>query len=161
MIEKIIAAVVSLIGMVLLIIFFISYQTGNDVLGWVVATAFVLIIIIGRLLVRFPSLRYKLIRIFKSSPKNVYPQEQPIDNTRIAVPNQIKTQLFQRANHRCENPSCMQTLCLEIHHINKNRWDNDPENLIVLCPTCHALADNSSFRKAQVQNWISSNNTTN
>lgn len=159
MIEKIIAFVVSLIGMILLIVFFIAYETGNDVLGWVVATAFVLFIIIGRLLIRFPSLRNKLTGIFRSSSRNIYPKEQQIDNTRIAVPSQIKTQLFRRANHRCENPSCTQTLCLEIHHINKDHCDNSPENLIVLCPTCHALADNASFRKAQIQTWISSNNT--
>ena len=30
---------------------------------------------------------------------------------------------------------------LEVHHINGNNKDNDPLNLMLLCPNCHALTD--------------------
>lgn len=26
---------------------------------------------------------------------------------------------------------------LEVHHINENRQNNELENLVILCPTCH------------------------
>lgn len=31
------------------------------------------------------------------------------------------------------------TFILEVHHVNKDRSDNDLENLEILCPNCHAL----------------------
>lgn len=30
---------------------------------------------------------------------------------------------------------------LELHHINENHYDNRLENLLILCPNCHALTD--------------------
>lgn len=32
-------------------------------------------------------------------------------------------------------------IALELHHINGNHYDNRLENLLVLCPNCHALTD--------------------
>ena len=46
--------------------------------------------------------------------------------------------------NKCENPECGITdwhgkfLPLELHHINGNHYDNRLENLILLCPNCHA-----------------------
>jgi len=43
---------------------------------------------------------------------------------------------------RCE--TCKKTrwngkeIPLELHHINRNRFDNRLENLLILCPNCHA-----------------------
>lgn len=34
-----------------------------------------------------------------------------------------------------------QAIPLELHHINGNNRDNRLENLLVLCPNCHALTD--------------------
>lgn len=31
---------------------------------------------------------------------------------------------------------------LELHHINEDHYDNRLENLLILCPNCHALMDN-------------------
>ena len=32
-------------------------------------------------------------------------------------------------------------IALELHHVNGNHYDNRLENLLVLCPNCHALTD--------------------
>ena len=34
---------------------------------------------------------------------------------------------------------------LDVHHKDKNRENNDPLNLITLCPPCHRLIDHSSI----------------
>ena len=34
-----------------------------------------------------------------------------------------------------------QEIPLEVHHINGNNKDNDPSNLMLLCPNCHALTN--------------------
>lgn len=39
---------------------------------------------------------------------------------------------------------------LELHHINGNRFDNRLSNLQLLCPNCHALTNNYSGRKTQI-----------
>jgi 5-methylcytosine-specific restriction endonuclease McrA len=47
---------------------------------------------------------------------------------------------------RGECPVCHKyTEHLEIHHINQNRNDNRPENLIALCPDCHSKADSGEI----------------
>jgi 5-methylcytosine-specific restriction endonuclease McrA len=28
---------------------------------------------------------------------------------------------------------------LELHHVNSDRMDNSLENIVILCPNCHAL----------------------
>jgi hypothetical protein len=48
--------------------------------------------------------------------------------------------------HRCENCDLSEWLdCpipLELHHQDGNRYNNAIENLLLLCPNCHALTDN-------------------
>jgi hypothetical protein len=55
----------------------------------------------------------------------------------------LKTRLIvlAEAGYRCAVPTCRNILALDVHHI----WEvsagggDDPENLIALCPMCHAL----------------------
>jgi hypothetical protein len=54
--------------------------------------------------------------------------------TRISVPQPIREQVLKEFNHRCavggeERP--------QLHHIDENPSNNDPLNLIPLCPNCH------------------------
>ena len=51
---------------------------------------------------------------------------------------------------RCKGKEWLgETIPLELHHINGNRFDNRLSNLQLLCPNCHALTDNYSGRKMQ------------
>ena len=57
-----------------------------------------------------------------------------------------KHQIKEIAKFRCE--WCNQDFreaALHIHHINSNRDDDREANLIVLCPNCHALAEDEGY----------------
>ncbi|NOR84749.1 hypothetical protein GQ473_01390, partial [archaeon] len=54
---------------------------------------------------------------------------------RIPIPGKLKTQIFERAGHRCQK--CGRDTTPQIHHIDKNPSNNHLSNLIVLCPTHH------------------------
>jgi len=57
------------------------------------------------------------------------------------LPLKTKTIVLTVAGYRCAVPTCRGILALDMHHI----WQvsagggDDSENLIALCPTCHAL----------------------
>ena len=38
-------------------------------------------------------------------------------------------------------------ICLELHHKDGNRYNNELENLQILCPNCHSLTPNHSMKK--------------
>jgi len=55
---------------------------------------------------------------------------------------QYKEDIKKRDNYRCQNPDCWQTsnsLC--IHHINYNKKECHPSNLITLCKSCNSRAN--------------------
>ena len=51
------------------------------------------------------------------------------------------TIVLTEAGYRCAVPTCRGILALDLHHIIEVSMGggNEPENLIALCPTCHAL----------------------
>ena len=60
----------------------------------------------------------------------------------------IRNYLLEKVNYQCElcgwnkvNPATNK-IPLEIHHIDGNYENNEPSNLQVLCPNCHALTPN-------------------
>ncbi len=73
-----------------------------------------------------------------------------------SLPEDAKTELMNAVWYRCENPHCNRTEFLDVHHIvpeiigGTNRLDN----LIVLCPKCHAAADNQEITEEELQSWI-------
>lgn len=55
---------------------------------------------------------------------------------RVSIPSNLQEQIFFRARGRCE--MCGVKAPLEIHHRDNNPANNDKNNLIALCPNCHA-----------------------
>jgi hypothetical protein len=44
---------------------------------------------------------------------------------------------FRHYSHKCNRCDYNKLPILEVHHIDRNRHNNMPENLEILCPTCH------------------------
>ena len=60
----------------------------------------------------------------------------------------LNEEIKQRICERCGNNKWLdETIPLELHHINGDRFDNRMSNLQLLCPNCHALTNNYSGRK--------------
>lgn len=62
----------------------------------------------------------------------------------------IKLKLIEDGlkEHKCEKCDLKEwnnkPIPLELHHIDGNRFNNNLENLQILCPNCHAQEDNNS-----------------
>ena len=69
----------------------------------------------------------------------IYPQEF----------KQIKKSILERDNHTCQNPNCVidNPKRLDCHHIDYDKNNNNPENLITLCTSCHAKTNGKNKRK--------------
>lgn len=73
---------------------------------------------------------------------------------REKVPFKIASKILAESHHRC----CLcnaNWIMPEIHHIDNNPSNNDPENLIPLCPNCHSTvhqkgAKGRSFSKTEL-----------
>ncbi len=53
----------------------------------------------------------------------------------------VRRKVLAAARHKCQRPGCQHNRFLEIHHIVPRSLggSNQPENLVVLCGTCHRL----------------------
>lgn len=55
---------------------------------------------------------------------------------------EYKEAIKERDNYKCQNPECWGIKCiLSIHHINYNKEDCHPSNLITLCLSCNTRAN--------------------
>ena len=55
------------------------------------------------------------------------------------IPAEVRRQVMTEAGHHCTVRHCLEDI-VEVHHIDENRENNDPSNLIVLCDKHHKLA---------------------
>lgn len=74
---------------------------------------------------------------------------------REAVPLVVKIQVLTEAGYRCAVPTCRGILALDLHHIVAVAEDgaNTPDNLLALCPTCHALYERGTIKRESIQAW--------
>ncbi len=74
----------------------------------------------------------------------IYPQEF----------KRIRESILEQDNYTCQNPECDIEIKnykgLTVHHIDFNKKNNNPENLITLCKNCHA----KTFGKNNRYYWI-------
>jgi HNH endonuclease len=66
-----------------------------------------------------------------------------------------KTQVLTESGYRCAVPTCRQILLLDLHHM----WQvsdgggDGADNLIALCPTCHALYHRGKISAQSIYAW--------
>ncbi len=66
---------------------------------------------------------------------------EPGKRNRSTIPPAKRRQALARAKHRCQMPGCHHRHFLEVHHrVPRERGgENDLDNLLVLCSSCHRL----------------------
>ncbi len=74
---------------------------------------------------------------------------------RKPIPESVKRQVLIEAGYRCAVPTCRNLLIVDLHHIVdvQDGGGNEPENLLPLCPTCHALYTRGSIPQDAVKAW--------
>ncbi len=72
------------------------------------------------------------------------------------LPENAKLNLMNAVWYRCENPNCNYTQFLDVHHIvaEIEGGSNKLNNLIVLCPRCHAAAHNNEITEEELESWL-------
>ena len=74
---------------------------------------------------------------------------------RANLPLKTRAIVLTEAGYRCAVPTCRNILALDMHHI----WEvsagggDDPENLVALCPYCHALYHRGTISAESVYAW--------
>ena len=86
--------------------------------------------------------------------------EKPSEARRPIVPvpslsGSERALFIDAVGNRCEHPTCRIQHPLEVHHITPREQGglNKVWNLIVLCPTCHELAQRNSYSKSLLKQW--------
>ena len=74
---------------------------------------------------------------------------------RKSLPIDIRRQVLHEAGFKCGNPVCRHIITLDIHHIVQVSDDgaNTPENLLALCPNCHALHHRGEIPVPSLRAW--------
>jgi HNH endonuclease len=67
----------------------------------------------------------------------------------------LKRSLLFEAGYQCGNPVCRQMLTLEFHHLTPvaKAGGNSENNLIALCPNCHALHHKGIIPDDALRTW--------
>ncbi len=80
----------------------------------------------------------------------------PVVHEISSLPDSARNKLMNAVWYRCENPRCNYTHFLDVHHIvsEVEGGSNRLDNLIVLCPACHAAADSHKTSERKLRSWI-------
>lgn len=86
--------------------------------------------------------RFTLLK--KSTPlSEILVKHSPFVNANHLKERLLKEGIKERKCEYCGNTEWMgKPIALELHHINAVKDDQRLENLVLLCPNCHALTDN-------------------
>lgn len=74
---------------------------------------------------------------------------------RQSIPLHVKRDILTEAGYRCAVPTCRTILAIDLHHIEKisEGGGNTADNLIALCPTCHALHHREVIPLEAIRVW--------
>ena len=60
----------------------------------------------------------------------------------------LKQSILERDNYTCQYPDCNHSSeRLIVHHIDYNKKNSNPENLIILCNSCHSKTNGKNNRQ--------------
>ena len=67
----------------------------------------------------------------------------------------VRKRVLHEAGYKCGNPICRCILTLDIHHLVPVSEDgaDEPENLLALCPNCHALHHKGEIPVESLRAW--------
>lgn len=83
-------------------------------------------------------------------PKATKRAETPRERKRL--PLKTRVIVLTESGYRCAVPTCRNILALDMHHI----WEvsaggnDEPDNLIALCPTCHVLYHRGTIKQESI-----------
>ena len=86
-------------------------------------------------------------------PKQTKQKNSP--TKRKPVPLDVTVAVLTEAGYRCAVPTCRGILALDLHHMEQvsDNGENVPENLLPLCPTCHALYHRGTIKRESIYTW--------
>jgi hypothetical protein len=75
--------------------------------------------------------------------------------SRKRIPKNVVVDVLTEAGYRCAVPTCRNILAIDLHHIVpvKEKGGNVLENLLALCPTCHALYERGTISPEAIYSW--------
>ena len=78
-----------------------------------------------------------------------------MEKKRKKTPIDTKQLVLHEAGYKCANPACRHIITLDIHHLEyvSNGGSDDPENLLPLCPNCHALHHAKKIPITSLRAW--------
>lgn len=131
-----------------------DWWKGHATLGWVILG--IVVAVLAFSLYRFPKFRSFVFGTAKKAGQGLIyqPTEPTAVSSREPLPPDLREHILQRAHYRCENPDCKEQVKPEIHHIDGNNSNNNPRNLIALCPNCHDRAGDGVYTNSQLRNWV-------
>ena len=76
---------------------------------------------------------------------------------RTAIPHEIAVAVLAEAGYRCAVPTCRTILAIDPHYIIEISEGSGyvVDNLLALCPTCHALFHRGVIRRDSIYTWKS------
>ena len=71
------------------------------------------------------------------------------------IPIDTRRLILHEAGYKCANPVCRTILTLDIHHIVEvsDSGSNEPDNLLPLCPNCHAHHHRGIISSESIRAW--------
>jgi hypothetical protein len=74
---------------------------------------------------------------------------------RKKIPMDVRKLVLHESGYKCANPVCRTVLTLDIHHIEHLADDGGDlaDNLLALCPNCHAQYHRGIITKESVRTW--------
>jgi len=74
---------------------------------------------------------------------------------RRALAVDVRRLVLHESGYRCGNPACRSILTLDIHHLERlsEGGPDSPDNLLVLCPNCHALHHRGEIPIDSIRAW--------